>query len=102
MPPAHKGVPMHNRTVAVVVNLILLTFLLTSVASAHFLGYSSVDGREIRWTESTVFDSPRSYATSTWNSEGRVSIRADAWNTVNDLKWQDTRRSDVTWAGQYT
>lgn len=93
---------MHKRIVAVAVNLTLLTFLLASVAAAHFLGYSAVDGREIRWTDSTVFDSPRSYAIGKWNAEGRISIRADAWNTVNDLNWRDARRSDVSWAGLYT
>ena len=93
---------MYNRIVAIVANLITLSIVMTGLAHAHFLGYSSVDGREIRYTDSTVFDSPRNYAIGQWNAEGRVDIEPDAWNTVNDINWRDARRSDVTWAGLYT
>ena len=44
------------------------TTLLPTAAQAHFLGKDSVDGREIRYNDSTVNDDARNWAISSWNA----------------------------------
>jgi hypothetical protein len=67
---------------------------------AHFLGYSSVDGGDIRYSDYTDYDDARRWAISRWNEMGTIDILPDRWWTINDLKWKDTDRSDVSWAGR--
>lgn len=84
---------------------VTVLWLTGGTVQAHLLGFSSVDGCEIRWQESTQYDSARNAAQNGWEalkgSDNCVDIEPDVWWTVNDLSWFDTNRSDVTWAGQY-
>ncbi|MGW3660772.1 matrixin family metalloprotease [Streptomyces sp. NPDC005151] len=67
-----------------------------------------MDDHEIRWEDDTKFDDARKWAHSAWyNSEYNlraVKIAPDAWNTITDLEWEDTNRSDVkflaAWQGR--
>lgn len=74
----------------------------TSTASAHFLGYNSVDDREIRYDESTKYNSELSNSLSQWNGVGPVDYKVDTWYTYEDVHFNDTRRSDVSWVGLYS
>ncbi|MEV3858197.1 hypothetical protein AB0J38_28220 [Streptomyces sp. NPDC050095] len=59
-------------------------------------GKSAVDDREIRWTEETKYDDARKHSNRAWSSHGleQVAIRADVWNTSNDLIWKDKNKGD--------
>lgn len=74
----------------------------TDVASAHFLGYDSVDDREIRYDESTKYNSELSNALWQWNGVGSVDYKVDTWATYEDVHFNDARRSDVSWVGLYS
>ncbi len=56
-------------------------------ASAHSLGYDSVDGREIRYEDHTRYDDARKFGVSQWNRLGSVSIRNEQSGT--DLEFRD-------------
>ncbi|MBA4496086.1 matrixin family metalloprotease [Paenactinomyces guangxiensis] len=81
---------------------VLSLFFLPSMVFAHFLDYSAVDGREIRWGSSTSYTTARDHAIAAWNSLGRVNIAPDTATTVEDLTFLDSNRSDVSWDGLYT
>lgn len=74
----------------------------TEVAWAHSLGYSSVDDREIRYDESTKYNTELSNSLSQWNAVGSVDYKVDTWYTYEDVHLNDTRRSDVSWVGLYS
>ena len=78
-----------------------LSFTAATPASAHFLGNDSVDDREIRWEDSNQYDDARKHAINAWDNStlNRINIAPDAWNTIADLEWRDSNRSDVTWDG---
>ena len=83
----------------------LSLMLLPAAASAHFLGYDSVDGKEIRWGTyhgTTKWTTARGAAISTWNGINPINILGDSSTTVEDLSFVDANRSDVTWAGLYS
>lgn len=83
----------------------LLGVVLAGTAEAHFLGFDSVDGCEIRWEDETTWDAERQAAQSAWEAlkggDDCVDLAPDAWNTNADLEWKDANRSDVTWVGLY-
>ncbi|MFI7383579.1 hypothetical protein [Streptomyces sp. NPDC049813] len=65
-------------------------------------GRSSVDGREIRFTNSTKYDDAQSHAHAGWTSSGlsQIKLKGDAWNTSNDLDWKEKNKKDgalATW-----
>lgn len=93
---------MQKRVIFVITTVMALAILVTTTASAHFLGYSSVNNYEIRYTETTIFDAPRAYSRDQWNLEGLVLIRETNANETPDLTWKDANRSDVAWVGLYT
>ncbi|MEU2224756.1 MULTISPECIES: matrixin family metalloprotease [unclassified Streptomyces] len=78
-----------------------ISFTAATPASAHFLGNDSVDDREIRWEDSTRYDDARKHAINAWDNSSlnRINIAPDAWNTIADLEWRDSSRTDVTWDG---
>ncbi|MEK4244563.1 matrixin family metalloprotease [Psychrobacillus sp. FSL K6-2684] len=83
----------------------LMLMILPASASAHFLGYSSVDGGEIRWGTyhgTTKWTTQRNAAISTWNTLSPINILGDTATTVEDVSFKDANRSDVTWAGLYS
>ncbi|MGW7310179.1 hypothetical protein ACWGI1_32040 [Streptomyces sp. NPDC054835] len=43
---------------------------------------SSVDEGEIRWTETSKYDSQRAHAITEWNKLREINIAPDAVNTV--------------------
>ncbi|MER8047670.1 hypothetical protein [Streptomyces sp. NPDC094032] len=55
----------------------------------------SVDEGEIRWTESSKYDSERAHAITEWNKLRKISIAPDAVNTVNDLEFRDYSKPDT-------
>lgn len=79
-----------------------MTLSSTGVASAHFLGYDSVDGGEIRYDEATKYNSELSNALYQWNAVGSVDFKVDTWWTYEDVHLNDTSRSDVSWVGLYS
>jgi hypothetical protein len=80
---------------------LMVLLVVASPVSAHFLGNDSVDGREIRWEESTAYDDARIWAIDQWDALGKVNIAPDAWNTITDLDWGDVNYCDVTWDGRW-
>ena len=80
--------------------LVMSLFAITAMA-AHFLGISSVDGREIKYEDFTSFDDARSWAVSQWNALGKVSIAPDDAFSINDMEWTDVNRCDVSWDGRW-
>ena len=80
---------------------LMVLLVVASPVSAHFLGNSSVDGREIRWEESTKYDGARIHAQDRWNALGRVNIAPDIATTITDLDWGDINNCSVTWDGQW-
>ncbi|MFI7388511.1 hypothetical protein [Streptomyces sp. NPDC049813] len=64
-------------------------------------GRSSVDGREIRFTNSTKYDAQSHAHTGRTNSGlSQIKLKGDAWNTSNDLDWKDKNKNDgalATW-----
>jgi predicted Zn-dependent protease len=88
-------------------NISLVAFvavLLTSasVAHAHFLGYSSVDGNEIRWGGSTTYSTQWNAGISTWNALGAINIAPDTIWTIEDLTVSNTNAGNSGWTGLYT
>lgn len=73
-----------------------------SLAFAHFLGYDSVDGGEIRWGSSTSYTTARDHAVATWDALGSINIAPDTATTYEDVTFLDSNRSDVSWDGLYT
>jgi len=61
----------------------------------------SVDGREIRFTQSTRYSREWGQARDQWNPLGRVNIAPDTSSTVNDLHISDVSKSTVTWSGRW-
>lgn len=90
---------MSKKVIFIIVALI--TLALPFSASAHFLGQSSVDGREIKWEESTKYDGARNHAQDQWNALGRVNIAPDDALSYTDLDWGDVNYCSVTWDGQW-
>jgi hypothetical protein len=77
-----------------------ITFSPVSVY-AHFLGYDSVDGGEIRYGDETGYDNAIAHARSEWNAVGRINIAPDDATVLEDVTYITVNRSDVTWAGLY-
>ena len=69
--------------------MLLAGMLIMPVASAHFLGYSAVDGMEIRYGGSTQYTTAQSHSFSKWNDLGKVNIAPDTTWTVEDLTYSD-------------
>lgn len=61
----------------------------------------SVDGREIRYTQSTRYSREFFLARDDWNALGRINILGDSATTINDLHVSDVNRSTVTWSGYW-
>jgi pregnancy-associated plasma protein-A len=61
----------------------------------------SVDGREIRYTQSTRYSREFYLARDAWNALGRINIAADTGSTINDLHVSDVNKSTVTWSGRW-
>lgn len=90
----------HRRCRGVLLALAILVAV-SGTASAHFLGYSSVDAMEIRWGGSTQYTTQRDHSHSTWNALGKVNIAPDAWWTQEDLTYYDVNRTDIPNCGWY-
>ena len=78
----------------------------TPAIQAHYQWYDSVNGDcEIRYEESTQYDSARREGERMWEAlqgnNGCVEIAPDNANTSTDLKVKDVDKSNVTWAGYY-
>jgi hypothetical protein len=78
--------------------LILVSLLLNSplFAANYLQGYSSVDGREIRWSGVTSYSNAFTTAISTWNLLGKINIAPDTIYTLEDLvvsDYSDSRSS---------
>ena len=84
-----------------VVLAVLIGLLIPASASAHFLGYDSVDGSEIRYEDYTQYDDARIWAINRWNALGEIAIRPDAWNTITDLEFWDWNDCSASWVGIY-
>ncbi len=84
---------------------VIVGTITTGVVHAHWLGYDSVDGCEIRWEDETKYDSARIAAQDAWEAlkgdDDCVDLEPDAWHTVADLEWRDVDLSNVDWVGQY-
>jgi hypothetical protein len=78
---------------------VAILWLAGGTAQAHTLGFSSVDGCEIRWQESTQYDTERVAAEDGWEAlkggDNCVDILPDTIFTVNDLEWFDIDDEDV-------
>lgn len=61
----------------------------------------SVDGRELRYTQSTRYSREFFQARDQWNALGRINIAADSGSTINDVDVSDVNRSTVTWSGRW-
>ena len=59
----------------------------------------SVDGREIRYTQSTRYSREFFQARDQWNALGRITIAGDTGSAVNDLDVSDVNRSTLTLSG---
>ena len=81
--------------------MLLAGMLIMPVASAHFLGYSAVDGMEIRYGRSTQYTTAQSHSFSKWNDLGKVNIAPDTTWTVEDLTYGDYYNSGDMAAGWY-
>ena len=89
---------MTVRQTALKLTVVALLALLFAVAvpdaHAHDSGRDSVDDCEIRWEESTKYDTERKAAQILWESlkgsDNCVDIEPDTWNTITDLEWRDT------------
>ncbi|MEU6977802.1 MULTISPECIES: matrixin family metalloprotease [unclassified Streptomyces] len=57
---------------------------------------SAVDEGEIRWTETSKYDSQRTHAITEWNKLRTINIAPDAVNTVNDLEFRDYSKNNDT------
>jgi predicted Zn-dependent protease len=84
-----------------VVAALSVPLLTPSHASAHTLGYDSVDGDEIAYEDSTKYDDARVWAINRWDALGKVDIYADtAWSN-SDIDFIDTYVPWASWAGLY-
>lgn len=81
--------------------LSLAFMLLTNIAQAHFLGYSSVDDGEIRWGGSTTYASQWNAGISTWNNLDPIDILPDTIWTYQDLTVDDVYEPNESWTGCY-
>ncbi len=68
--------------------------VLTTTATAHYLNDDSVDGRELRYEDSTKWDDARVWSISRWRELGRLTIAFDTASTVTDLTFQDYNSND--------
>ncbi len=75
----YAGVPVPARAVAAA----------RCVEGSETRGFSSVDAGEIRWTESSKYDSLRKHAITEWNRFRKINIAPDGASTVNDLEFRD-------------
>lgn len=85
----------------ITITILLITIILPISVYAHFLGYDSVDGGEIRWEDYTIYNDAFTWANQKWDDLGQVNIAPDTWYVATDLEWLDVDRSDVTWDGRY-
>jgi hypothetical protein len=86
----------------IVVIVALLGVLIPMSVSAHyFLGYSAVDGRELRYEDATRYDDARLWGRDRWNERGKIKIAADSWTTNNDLEIRDGNFGASGWDGMY-
>ena len=93
-------------TWAVMVTVIAaMVWLTASIVEAHSLGYSSVDGCEIRWEESTKYDTERAAAQDAWEAikgnDNCVDLEPDTWYTVADLELMDVNFPMESWLGRW-
>jgi len=89
-----------RKSVLAILSIMLLLYPL--ITFAHFLGYSAVDGREIRWEGSTKYNDAKNHSINIWNALRKVTIAPDDWWTASDLILKDVNRCDVTWGAQYS
>jgi hypothetical protein len=68
--------------------------LMTSTARAHFLSEDSVDGREVRYEDSTKWDDARTWSIYRWRELGRLTIEFDTASTITDLTFGDYYADD--------
>lgn len=92
-----------------ITSTMMFVFLISASAvnavNHYLLGYSAVDGGEIRWGGSTTYSTQWNGAVSTWNSLKKINIAPDNVWTYQDLTISDVNRSDGDWAtrtGLYT
>lgn len=93
------------RKIVLALSVVAATLILPSNVDAHFLGHSSVDGKEIRWGTAkgtTGWTTARNHSISVWNTMGTIKIAGDTTSTVEDLSFKDVDRSDVTWSGSHS
>ena len=70
---------------------VLLALMISSgSASAHRLGYDSVDGREIRYVEHSRFDGAIRFGADQWNKLGSIAITQSESGT--DLEFDDYKK----------
>jgi len=80
---------------AVLVAFGMLLFVNVGIATAHFLGEDSVDGREIRYEDYTKWDDSRSWGEARWEElPGGVTIAPDSAWVVADLEIRDYSAND--------
>lgn len=91
---------MRNKVAALLLAGLLLVPGLAH-ATNYVLGYSAVDGGEIRWGGSTAYSGQWDSAIATWNGRSVIYIAADTSWTLEDLTISDVYRSDVAWTGNY-
>lgn len=86
---------------AVIMGAFLISVNFVHATTHYLLGYSAVDGKEIRWGGSTKYSSQWNGAAATWNAKGKVTIVPDTGRTYEDVTLHDVYVSDVSWTGQY-
>lgn len=84
-----RGVLVSSFAFAALLALLLLD---ADTASAHGLGYDSVDGREIRYKDHTQFNDARRFGAAQWNKLDSISILQAGSGT--DLEFRDYSRRD--------
>jgi len=62
--------------------------------AAHFTGNDSVDNREIRYVDNTVWNDSLTNGVSVWNAVGSVDLKPDIATTAADLVLGDYSASD--------
>lgn len=94
-------VPVKRVGVMLILAVIFNVGLLGGAATAHELGRDSVDGNEIRWEDSTKWDSARRNAIRNWERVGCLTIAPDNWRTVTDLEFRDYRNANTNTTGYW-
>ena len=63
-------------------------------AHAHYLSSDSVDGREVRYEDSSKWDDARRWSIYRWRELGRLTIEFDTASTITDLTFGDYYADD--------